>query len=142
MTLSLTSFPGTPDSVAAARRFVAGVLRACPQADAPEEMVDRAELIVSELATNAIRHTRSGEPGQTFRVHVYTDARGLHVQVHTLAPHRGHSVPRAVSCRDPWAEHGRGLLLVDRLATAWGTLAPWSEGVYFHLARDDLQPAP
>lgn len=57
MTISLTSFPGIPDSVAAARRFVTGMLRLCPQTSAPDEVVHRVELIVSELCTNAIHHT-------------------------------------------------------------------------------------
>jgi hypothetical protein len=46
-------FPGRPDQVAQARRFVGRVLSGCPVAD-------DALLCVSELASNAIRHTRTG----------------------------------------------------------------------------------
>ncbi|MEY9211480.1 hypothetical protein NI17_010190 [Thermobifida halotolerans] len=58
MTVAFTSFPGLPASVAAARRFVVGAVRLCPRSTAPDEVVERAELITSELATNAIRHVR------------------------------------------------------------------------------------
>ena len=56
-------FPGRPEQVAHARRFVARVLDGCPVAD-------DALLCASELASNAIRHTRSGRSG-TFRVLVW-----------------------------------------------------------------------
>ncbi|MEY9212267.1 ATP-binding protein [Thermobifida halotolerans] len=133
MTVAFTSFPGTPDSVAAARRFVVGAVRLCPRSTAPDEVVERAELITSELATNAIRHTRSGDPGGFFKVRVHVDTRGVRTEVRTLHPRLWQSAPRVLKPEDPFREHGRGLLLVDQLATEWGTLSPWEEGVYFHL---------
>src|SRR5690606_4044667 len=133
-TVAFTSFPGLPDSVAAARRFVAAAIRLCPQTSAPAEVVDRAVLITSELATNALRHTHSGDPGETFTVRVCVDARGVQAEVRTRAPRRCNSLPHVVAPADPFREHGRGLFLVDELATKWGTLAPWEDGVYFHLA--------
>ncbi|MEY9211478.1 hypothetical protein NI17_010200 [Thermobifida halotolerans] len=45
----------------------------------------------------------------------------------------GSPCPRYSKPEDPFYEHGRGLFLVDQLATEWGTLAPWKEGVYFLL---------
>ena len=56
-------FPGRPDQVAHARRFVARALGGCPVAD-------DALLCASELASNAIRHTRTGRSGQ-FQVLVW-----------------------------------------------------------------------
>jgi len=50
------AFPGKPEQVALARRFVAGVLSGCPAADT-------AVLLASELAANALAHTRSGAGG-------------------------------------------------------------------------------
>ncbi|MEY9213966.1 ATP-binding protein [Thermobifida halotolerans] len=133
MSVAFTSFPGLPTSVAAARRFVAGILRACPEATAPEEVVDRAELITSELCTNALRHTRSGDPGQTFTVWIRVDEHGVRGEVHTEPVRLPHLVPQVVESH-PWCESGRGLFLVDQLATKWGTLSPWENGVYFLLA--------
>ena len=56
-------FPGTLDQAPRAREFVRLLL-----ADAPR--ADDAELIVSELVGNALRHSRSGEPGGWFVVEV------------------------------------------------------------------------
>jgi hypothetical protein len=50
-------FPGRPDQVAHARRFVGRILTGCPVAD-------DALLCTSELASNAIRHTRTGRNGK------------------------------------------------------------------------------
>src|SRR5690606_2606676 len=90
VTVAFTSFPGLPTSVAAARRFVTGVIRLYPWTTAPaamlDEVIDQAELITSELATNAIRHTRSGDPGQTFTIRVSLDDWGVWTQISTLAP--------------------------------------------------------
>ncbi|MEY9214040.1 ATP-binding protein [Thermobifida halotolerans] len=140
MTVAFTSFPGIPDSVAAARRFVVGAIRLCPRSTAPDEVVGRAELIVSELATNAIRHTRSSDPGESFMVRVRVDDRGVWAEVCTREPRLWNSVPRVVKSDDPFSEHGRGLLLVEQLATRWGRLAPWEDGVFFHLAWNDGPP--
>ena len=81
---------GVPARVAAARRFVAAAIRLCPQAAAPDEVVDRAVLITSELATNTLRHTHSGDPGETFTVRVCTNTRGVHLadQLSTTRPAR------------------------------------------------------
>ncbi len=132
MSVAFTSFPGLPASVAAARRFVAASLRACPEVTVSDEVIDTVELITSELATNTIRHTCSGDPGQTFTVRVETDRRGVWGEVRSGRPRLGHGVPHVVKA-DPTAESGRGLFLVDQLATTWGSLAPWQHGVYFLL---------
>lgn len=133
MTVAFTSFPGLPASVAAARRFVAGAIRLYPQSSAPDDVVDRAALLTSELATNAIRHTRSGDPGETFTVRVSVDSSGAWTEVRTRAPRLRQALPHVAAPEDPFAEHGRGLFLVDQLATKWGSLAPWQHGVYFTL---------
>ena len=54
--------PAHADQVKVARAFIAAVLGACPAAD-------NAVLCVSELATNAVLHTASRNPGGTFTVH-------------------------------------------------------------------------
>ena len=48
------AFSRMPESVQAARRFMAEAL-----SGSPEDLVDRAMLIVSELATNAIQQRRA-----------------------------------------------------------------------------------
>jgi serine/threonine-protein kinase RsbW len=55
--------PAVPIEVPAARHQVADFLAGCPRQD-------DAELVVSELAGNAVRHSRSKEPGGTFTVFI------------------------------------------------------------------------
>jgi serine/threonine-protein kinase RsbW len=57
------AYPGRADRAASARRFAGFML-----ADAG--CGEDAEFIVSELASNAILHTRSGEPGGWFGIEV------------------------------------------------------------------------
>ncbi|WP_129309444.1 ATP-binding protein [Streptomyces sp. L2] len=81
--------------------------------------VESALLVVAELAANAVTHGRVR--GRCFRLSLTLDTpRTLRVEV---ADPRGDRPPRP---RDtaPTAESGRGLLLVDTLATRWGT-APY-----------------
>jgi len=56
-------FAGEPRQVAAARRFLAGLLDGYPVAD-------DAVFCVSELAANCVAHSTSGHPGGTFTVRV------------------------------------------------------------------------
>ena len=54
-------YPGTADQAQHVRADLAKVAAACPVAD---DLV----LLASELATNAILHSRSGHPARTFAV--------------------------------------------------------------------------
>jgi anti-sigma regulatory factor (Ser/Thr protein kinase) len=53
------TYPGTEDQLAHVRASLRPLLRDCP-------MADEALLIMSELAANAVRHSRSREDGGTF----------------------------------------------------------------------------
>lgn len=101
------SFPASPASVPAARSFVVATL-----AEAPGELSSTAGLLVSELATNAVRH--AGTPSFVVDVEV-TPGGGTRVAVTDTGI--GHPIPRTPG---PTAEHGRGLQLVETLSTAWG----------------------
>jgi signal transduction histidine kinase len=90
-----------------ARRVTAARLRYCGLGP----LVDDAQLIVSELVTNAIQHGDGSRITFTMTVR----AGFLRLAVHGGTP--GRPVVRAA---DDDAEHGRGLFLVDHLATAHG----------------------
>jgi serine/threonine-protein kinase RsbW len=100
-------FTAQPMQVAHARRFIAGVLSGF---GAAEDIV----LCVCELASNAVLHSCSREPGGQFTVRVSVSAGG---RIRAEVVDRG----------GPWKpgpapdeEHGRGLLIVAALATRWG----------------------
>lgn len=101
------TFPAWPQYVPIARGFVAEAL-----GHLPEPVCRTAELLVSELATNAVRHA-----GGRFEVvveHTPNDGR-LWVGVTDTGP--GYPILQAPGIT---AEHGRGLQLVNALADRWG----------------------
>jgi anti-sigma regulatory factor (Ser/Thr protein kinase) len=73
-----------------------------------------AELLTSELVTNALIHT-DDDAVLTATV----SPRGLHVEVRDFVARR----PRARMSQTDDATHGRGLLLVQSLADSWGVRA-------------------
>jgi Histidine kinase-like ATPase domain len=95
-----------PAQIGPARQFLARVLGGWPTAD-------DAALCLSELAANAILHSRSAEPGGQFTVRVQLTGHDLRVEV---ADGGGPWVWTAY----PDEQHGRGLLIVDSLARSWG----------------------
>lgn len=106
-------FPGHVDEIARVRAFVRNLLEDHPA-------VHDAELIVSELATNAIQHSRSKSNGGLFVVRVHDH--GDRVRIAVTDYGSDEPWPRAVPTNaHPLAEHGRGLVLVDHIAKEWGS---------------------
>jgi serine/threonine-protein kinase RsbW len=99
-------FPGGTGQVREARRFLAGVLDGCPAGD-------DALLCASELATNAVLHSRSGRPGGRFSVCAALRAGSVRVAVADEGGPWGQE-------RDGDGQSGRGLLIVGELASRWG----------------------
>lgn len=119
--------PGTAASAAASRLLLAEVLAvagSCPAAG-------DAALIVSELAANAVQHTRSGKGGEVRVTVAAAPGEWVLVMVGDDGPDEG-SVP-GIPAQRPSAESGRGLLLVAALSDAYGyapgclswALLPW-----------------
>jgi anti-sigma regulatory factor (Ser/Thr protein kinase) len=75
-----------------------------------EEILDTAELLVSELVTNAVRHAAAP-------VMLVVDCRRRHLTVGVRDSSRKKPV---LSHAGMWAESGRGVELVDRLSDKWG----------------------
>ncbi|MEU1899338.1 ATP-binding protein [Nocardiopsis dassonvillei] len=121
------SFPGIPDSVAHVRDWVE---QTCAQWQAPVPEV--LTLVASELTSNAIAHTHSGLPGGQFasRLLLYPDR--MRLEVRDAGPLSGRTPLRRTPTLT--AEHGRGLVLVDALATGWGRL-PAGTGTFAELPR-------
>ena len=102
------AFAGSPGEVRNVRSFVGQVSQGCPVAG-------DAVLLSSELATNAVVHTRSGAGG-TFCVVVRLEDKRVRVEVHD----RGSAGTPAVCGYDATEASGRGLSLVDTIAARWG----------------------
>lgn len=129
---------GGPGGAHLRRRLGRADLRAVPEARrALRELLTHwgrpgrseiAELLTSELVTNALVHT-DREAVLTATV----SARGLHVEVRDFVGRRPR--PRAADADD--GTHGRGLMLVQSLADAWG-VRPHGVGkaVWFDLAAE------
>ncbi|WP_327354650.1 ATP-binding protein [Streptomyces sp. NBC_01304] len=102
-----------------------------------------AELVVAELAANAVFHGRV--PGRDFELGLFLDGDVLRIEVTDTRHDR--RPPASTSPRPaPDGESGRGLLIVDALAERWGVsdgqvprktiwaelrAAPRSQGPYF-----------
>jgi anti-sigma regulatory factor (Ser/Thr protein kinase) len=86
-------------------------------------LAETAELLVSELVTNAVRASAGLPEAQhhmpTVQMWLSADHEAVLVQVWD-ADHRL-PVPQQP---DPDADHGRGLLLVESLSQAWGAYRP------------------
>lgn len=117
------SFGADPRSVRAARRFAQAAL-----AGQPGSVLEAITLMVSELATNSIRHGGSG-----FRLRIATTHKEIRVEVTDSAG--GEPRMRFPAPDEP---HGRGLQIVEMLSDAWGVEQPRSRGktVWFTISGD------
>jgi anti-sigma regulatory factor (Ser/Thr protein kinase) len=101
------SFPVSPESVSEARRFIATFL---PGHSA--ELRETAELLVSELATNALLY---GQGGFELSVEHEPLTETLRIGITDFGP----DAPRMGNPSET-DEHGRGLQLLEALADRWG----------------------
>jgi anti-sigma regulatory factor (Ser/Thr protein kinase) len=121
-----TQWPPEPRHVGDARRFVAEQLGATDL----EHLVDTVGLVVSELATNAVRHAHS-----PFLVSLARDQDQL-----LLAVRDESSAPALLGESGPSAVGGRGLELVSTLSREWG-VTPHARGGKSVWARIDISEA-
>ena len=103
---AVLDLPNDLSSVSLARRFV----RATLSEWGIEEPLDDAQLVVSELAANALTHADS-----SYRVRITTSGVALRIEVED----GGLGTPEPQPLTDD-EEHGRGLHLVGALAASWG----------------------
>ncbi len=117
-----TSLPADVRSPGLARRHVAAAVTAAGLTD----YLDEALLLVSELVTNAVLHA-----GTAAELRLDTTGPGLRVEVVDSTPGSALLAPREASDS---REGGRGLYLLDMLATTWGTThTATGKSVWFQL---------
>lgn len=137
----------TTTAVSCARIFIAHTLRMWNLAD----LVEDAQLVVSELVTNSVRACGVMVPVPTFEeaevmqllhLGIYGHGSSVNIQVwdSSLEP------PVKVDAgRDDWNESGRGLAIVEALAHRVGHFFPRTGGkvVWAELsAKESVQPLP
>ena len=114
--------PPSLDAASFARRYLA------EHADGLDpELVYDAQLLVTELVANAVKH---GQPAITLQVRL--EPPGIGVRVHD----DGEKLPHVPADAAPTQPSGRGLRIVSTLASDWGVeTAPGMPGktVWFHL---------
>ncbi|MBA6439676.1 ATP-binding protein [Streptomyces sp. GMR22] len=98
--------PGSREEVTRARRWTRDILSNHPCAD-------DAELIVSELGSNALTHTASGTAYGTFQLTLSLSPRTVAISV---TDEGGHPEEPGHTEADPRDTHGRGLTIVMALA--------------------------
>jgi anti-sigma regulatory factor (Ser/Thr protein kinase) len=118
--MSAKQFAGEPSGVSAARRFIRESL-----AGEDAELVEAAELLTSELASNCVRHANSD-----FEVAIRS-RNPIRIEVRD----QGGGEPEVLS-PTPEQPTGRGLLIVDAMSDRWGVI-PGRKGktVWFALAQ-------
>ncbi|MGW2087483.1 ATP-binding protein [Streptomyces sp. NPDC001880] len=104
-------FLAEPEEVAGLRRVVRLQLRLWGLSD----VTDAAEICVSELAANVIRHVGEGTPCT-----LTAEMRDTHLRIGLRDPDT-RALPTLISA-GPDAEAGRGLALVDAVSERWGVI--------------------
>jgi anti-sigma regulatory factor (Ser/Thr protein kinase) len=100
----------------------------------PQPRLADVELLVSEIATNSVRHAGCDESGELAmeadveqdRVRVRLSDRGRGFDVHTPTPRAG------------GAAGGYGLVLLERLSDRWGVQHKDGFSVWFEVQRERL----
>jgi len=112
----------TPRAPAVARRAVEELA-----GELDPGLLRDAQLLVSEVVTNSIKHSGSDEP---IRLRVWPRRRGLKVEV----ADGGFGFEAASPASFPESERGRGLLILDTLADRWGVSRDARARVWFELS--------
>ena len=107
-------------------------LRTVMGAWADEATRDEAELLLTELIANGVRHAQS-----TMQIHLTVEHNRLRAEVRDDSP-------LAPQLREADEHGGRGMLLLNALASSWGVLGHPGAGktVWFELADSALLPPP
>jgi anti-sigma regulatory factor (Ser/Thr protein kinase) len=121
------SFQHAPESVTAARRFATQILQGVAA-----DLLQTIELMVSELASNCIRHTNAGFELAIVR----TEAE---IRVEATDDAGGVPTKRTPEPTDP---AGRGLQIIDMLSSSWGVQRRSTAGKTVWFTVDVRTPAP
>ena len=115
--------------VLAARRARRAVREAL-SGEIPEPRLEDVELLVSELATNSVRHAGCDE---SIEISMEADVRDDCVRLFLCD--EGDGFENLVPAPDPYRGGGYGLVLLDRLSDRWGVERDGGFCVWFEVER-------
>jgi anti-sigma regulatory factor (Ser/Thr protein kinase) len=121
------TLPQHPSAARTARRFTA---TACGSSGQPALTCETAQLLVSEVVTNAVVHGASAP-----RLTIWTTDRGVRIEVGDTSPD-----PPLQSASDAEAGSGRGLAILDACASSWGCRTKRHGKVVWFTVDTDQQP--
>ena len=123
--IAARSFPRDVTSITDARRFARETL-----VHLPAEAMDAVELMVSELATNSVKHANSPF---TLKIDV------THTELRVEVRDQGSGQPQLASPA-PTDPAGRGLQIVQTLSSRWGAeRTAGGKSVWFELVDGKLR---
>jgi anti-sigma regulatory factor (Ser/Thr protein kinase) len=113
------TLPGTPAFVPLARRLLREALAGCPRAD-------DLMLAVTELATNSIAHSASGQDGGSFTVRLRTGPCWVRIEVTDDGPADGQPTPRngwGLAIVAGITDRAEAVMQPDGCRTAWAEVS-------------------
>lgn len=116
--------PAEPASISRARDAIV-------ELELEAETLVNLRLLVSEVVTNAVRHTDADDDA---RVRLVVDSAPGHVRIEVHDQGAGFDAPAEPAPR-PEGTSGWGLYLVNKLARRWGSEPAPDPHVWFELAR-------
>jgi anti-sigma regulatory factor (Ser/Thr protein kinase) len=123
--------PGGPEAAPAARRTIDRILRRY----CTPETAARLRLLVTELATNGVRHGESDRTGR-LGLHIVLESDVVRIELVDF----GGGFKPTTPLPQPGEEGGFGLVLVDSLADRWGVDSGDSTRVWFEVDRAGVVP--
>ncbi|MDA2806278.1 ATP-binding protein [Nocardiopsis suaedae] len=135
--LDRIALAGTPDASAELRVWAARRLTGCPRPYRNDsDLRDRLELVASELASNAVRHSASGRDGGFMVAALFTPHDRVALRLYDEGPRR--ELPTRPAPPPPEldaldmhaAESGRGIALVALSSIGYGFTAPPEQSAY------------
>jgi serine/threonine-protein kinase RsbW len=111
--LARHSFAGRPDQLSAARSWMTALIGGFAQAS---DVV----LACSELAANAIMHSKSGLPGGVFTVRACIASDLIRIEIIDQGGQWTGRPRHHCNGADDASQYGRGLTIVAAIASSWG----------------------
>ncbi|WP_067966422.1 ATP-binding protein [Nocardiopsis trehalosi] len=123
-------------NLTAVRSIRARVREFLERSGPPRSLLDDAELAASELATNALLHSRSGQVGGVMTLFIRSGRDRVRVAVADQGEKRPEGVAGSSAVREENGDYGRGKLIIESCTTRSGEY--WTESTHVAWFEIDL----